>query len=274
MKMLPALLIATIISAGCDSGSSNNTKLSAAPDPQSIYSAQVKRQQDLLNQAKKTNNDLTEKKAEETAKAFLKETVVTADNWKATVDKIRDGRNSTYLVSQYKTHTYTMRIADPVIKDWVSTLKTGDEIIFSGELGKERSVTVEGGLRNPEFTFFPAKIRLASDSSDRTQSSESIAAALKADEEEEKRDRLLSAIDTLCEEAVRSKAFNKREADFSVLHRRITQTDSSTWRYSNDVTLKNAFGATITHRAFCTVKTRIGHNGNLQAKVTDLKFSQ
>lgn len=272
MKMLPALLTAILIAAGCDS--SNNPKQSAVPDTQSIYSEQVQQQKELLDQAKKTNNELIEKKAEETAKSFLKNNQATADNWKATVDKIRDSGDSTEIISQHKTHTYTMRIADPALKDWASTLKNGDQIIFSGNLGNERSVTIEGGLRNPEFTFFPASIRLASETTGRTQSDESIKNAIKADEDQAKQDTLIGAIDTLCENATRSKAFNKREADFSILHRSITQTDSSTWRYTNDVTLQNAFGAKITHRVYCTVKTRTGPNGNLQAKVDSLKFIQ
>lgn len=272
MKMLPALLTAILLAAGCDSG--NSTKQSAAPDTQSNYSDQIKQQQDLMEQAKKTNNELTEKKAEETAKAFLKGNPVIADNWKASVDKILDSGDSTEIVSQYKTHTYTMRIADPLLKGWASTLKNGDQITFSGNLGKERSVTTAGGLRNPEFTFFPTRIRLSSETTDRIQSDEAIKNALKADEEKTKKNTLIEAVDSLCENAARAKAFNKREADFSILHRSITQIDINTWRYTNDVTLQNAFGAKITHRVACTVKTRTGPNGNLQAMVASLKFAQ
>lgn len=272
MKMLPALLTAALLAAGCNQDSNN--KQSAAPDTQSNYNDQVKQQQELIEQAKKTNNDLIEKKAEETAKTFLKGNPVIAENWKATVDKIRNSGDSTEIVSQYKTHTYTMRIADPSLKSWASTLKNGDPITFSGNLGKERSVTTVGGLRNPEFTFFPERIRLTSETTDRTQSKESIDNALKADEEQAKRDTLIEAVDSLCEDAARAKAFNKRKADFSILHRGITQMDSSTWRYTNEVTLQNAFGAQITYRVSCSVKTRIGPNGNLQAKVETLKFLQ
>lgn len=269
MKTLPALLIAILITTGCDSGTKE-----LSSDSQRIYSDQVDNQQQLLDQAKKTKNELAIKKAEEAATDFLKGKTTTADNWKATVEEVRSMEITTDIIGQYKTQTYTMRLADPKLKAWAATLKSGDNLIFSGSLGKERSITIEGGLRNPEFTFFPVSIRTESETTDHLQSDESIANARLLEEEQERRGKLITMIDTLCEESTKAKAINKRSADFSFLNREVTQTDTNTWRYTNNVTLQNAYGAKITYRVSCTVNTRVGPGGEHQARVSDLKIFQ
>lgn len=43
------------------------------------------------------------------------------------------------------------------------SLKKDDQILFSGNLGNESSLTINGALSEPEFRFYPTKISTVDD---------------------------------------------------------------------------------------------------------------
>jgi hypothetical protein len=225
-----------------------------------------------IKTAKGTGNEANVKKAESDALAFLRKTEHRADAWRATIDEISMRNEEIWIEAQQGRQKFRMRIIDPTVKGWANSRSRGEKIEFSGILGSERSFTLSGGLDEPEFTFFPDRIRLMSEKNPIEQSPQILQAALAQGEQKSLESRILGEIPPVCQAAVEKKLEPQNQASFSWLKKDFRKTGEDLWVYRNSVDAKNRMGATTTYRYECNVKVTLEKNGELSVQVRSIVF--
>ncbi|MBL4763545.1 MAG: hypothetical protein JKY93_12715, partial [Gammaproteobacteria bacterium] len=102
------------------------------------------------------NNEHQIKAVEERYQSSLKKSDYVADNWLARVDYVGDDFT---IETQVMPYSFQLMLFSPDAVEMAKQLSKGDLISFSGSLGGERSITVTGGIGQPEFKFFPTMIK-------------------------------------------------------------------------------------------------------------------
>lgn len=129
------------------------------PAAQIAFADAIAAARESVEQAEKTRNDAMIAEAEKKARGALKNPDVVADGWFATVDEVLQREDGIRVNSSYGSQEYHLDIVGPEMRAFALTLKQGDLIDFSGKLGREHSLTLSGGLSNPEFTLYPTHLR-------------------------------------------------------------------------------------------------------------------
>jgi len=99
---------------------------------------------------------------------FLKQTPHIADQWIATVVGVHRKGAMVVLNASYGMQSYSFHIYDPQGVKIAEQFLGDEEIVFSGNLGPERSMTIFGALAWPTFSLYPT--RLSSKHGEITQS--------------------------------------------------------------------------------------------------------
>lgn len=270
--MAIAAMLASII-VGC--GEQDQKPKVAAPKTEQIQLlTATKELSKQLEQVRAGNNEAATRTVENNIKRAIKSQSVTANGWVATVEKIMEIEDETVVLANYESSEFMLKLVSKDARSWATGLKSGDTIEFSGNMGKEASVTLDGALRNPEFRFYPAAIKLQNETKSQFQTDNDIAAAIVRITKKEEQDTLITYIKTLCEENAKARATVKRSVDFSLFNAKITQIDNSNWTYTNTVDGKNAFGTTFEYKMNCQVETRQSQSGKLQARIKSLRIVQ
>jgi hypothetical protein len=114
---------------------------------------------DISEQVKSSNREILE---------FMKKTPHNAFQWIATVDRVKRDGAMVVLNAIYGMHSYSFYIYDPQGVKIAEQFIGGEEVVFSGNLGPERSITILGSLVAPSFNMYPT--RLSSKHGEITQS--------------------------------------------------------------------------------------------------------
>lgn len=82
-----------------------------------------------------------------------------ASSWRAEVDGIYREGSDVVITASYEGIFFRMTIFNETAKKIAEGIKAGDQIVFSGILGSEVSLTDFGASLAPEFCFYPSEIR-------------------------------------------------------------------------------------------------------------------
>jgi hypothetical protein len=99
---------------------------------------------------------------------YLKDTPRNAVQWIATVVGVHRKGSMVVLNASYGMQSYSFHIYDPQAVKIAEQFTGDEEIVFSGNLGPERSMTIIGALAWPSFSLYPT--RLSSKHGEITQS--------------------------------------------------------------------------------------------------------
>jgi hypothetical protein len=200
-----------------------------------------------------------------------------ANSWNAEVDSlIRDGSNIIIRAS-YGDHFYQLQIFDPSAKKIAEQIKAGDQIVFSGKVGAEASITKTGASLAPEFYFPPTEILWKStkisqalsviegrnDERERALHQQRIASA--ASQEESARGQFVKEE---CRDAVLKKLKYPASGSFSWFKSELNKKSTDVWTYSDVISAKNEFGGDLPVRFVCEGKY-IKEKLNLSLKFLD-----
>lgn len=89
---------------------------------------------------------------------FMKKTPHNAVQWIATVDRVKRDGAMVVLNAIYGMHSYSFYIYDPQGVKIAEQFTGGEEVVFSGNLGPERSITILGSLVAPSFSMYPTRL--------------------------------------------------------------------------------------------------------------------
>jgi hypothetical protein len=195
-----------------------------------------------------------------------------ANSWNAEVDSlIRDGSNIIIRAS-YGGHFYRLQIFDPEAKKVVEQIKAGEQIVFSGKVGAEASITKAGAVLAPEFYFPPTEILWKSTTISQTVS------VIEARNDERERALHQQRIDSAasqaesergqfvkeeCRGAVLKKLKYPASGSFSWFESELIKSSSESWIYSDVISAKNEFGGDLPVRFVCEgryVKNKLSLN--------------
>ncbi|MDC5753840.1 hypothetical protein OPW41_18220 [Vibrio europaeus] len=240
---------------------------SAEPLSQKALYEELETLESAWKKAKSAKNELLVEEKEQSIKSFLSVNR-TAENWVGKVEKVSQNSEGNISVKlAHRNQNYTLIIVDPSAKQTARNLTNNETLLFSGELGKERSFTIGGALDNPEFSFPPVSFKLKGSDAVIVQQQEWIeqyfteinTARLKS----QLREKVLSA----CQSAAKDMLVKPSSADFSILDLGIKEVSENTWLYVNTVEATNGFGAEIEFKVMCSAQTSIqdGHPKILKA---------
>lgn len=228
------------------------------PPSQKAFYDNIESLQDEWDKAESTNNKILIGEVEKKIKSFLKDTKHQASKWVGTVDEVRLAKNEyVKLYLEHRNQEYKLIIIDPAAKAIASRLKSGDIIIFNGDLGREMSVTIEGGLDNPEFSFPPLSFKVAKENDFVVQSNETIEQFYANKKKEILHSRTENKVLLACEAKIKSMLLKPSSADFSILNRSIREARENQWVYMNTVDAENAYGGELEVRASCNANTTV-----------------
>lgn len=130
---------------------------------------------------------------------------------------------------------------------WLAGLLVAGSFIGATETDEERAAKAEKTAA--------AKIQSENDRAEK--------AALKAAEEDKRKAEIAAEnmridIKMVCERAVKAKLTSPKSADFSMFKERLVMGDNGEWVLSNEVDVKNAFGADVRHVFTCVAEVRDG----------------
>lgn len=176
-----------------------------------------------------------------------------ANSWNAEVDSlIRDGSNIVIRAS-YGDHFYRLEIFDPSAKKIAEEIKAGDQIVFSGRIGAETSITKTGAALAPEFYFPPSEILW------KTKKIVQSVAAIEDKKSEQARGQAVSREDSEraafvkaeCRKTVLEKLKYPASGSFSWFKSEMNKKSSDVWVYSDVISAKNEFGGDLPVRFAC-----------------------
>lgn len=238
------------------------------PPSQVSFSARVADLRTAVERADDSGNALSVNKAEAAAITFLRETEHQADKWLASVDSVESHGDETWIKAEQGELKFCLRIADPKLKAWAESRVRGDEIEFDGNLGRERSLTLSGGLDEPEFTFWPRRIRLMKEAASQEQDAQILYKASLREKQRIYDSEAEMVTAAACQEAALARLTLPDQASFSWLQQSVTKTGADVWTYNSTVDAKNLMGATIVYQLICNAKVTEGVNGEPNAKVS------
>jgi hypothetical protein len=186
-----------------------------------------------------------------------------ANSWNAEVESlIRDGSNIIIRAS-YGGHFYRLQIFDPRAKKIAEQIKAEDQIVFSGKVGAEASITKTGAALAPEFYFPPTEILWKSakitqslsairDTNDAQQRQiDQLSKDRAASQEESERGAFVKAE---CRKVILTKLKYPASGSFSWFKSELIKSSSESWIYSDVISAKNEFGGDLPIRFVCEGK--------------------
>jgi hypothetical protein len=186
-----------------------------------------------------------------------------ANSWNAEVDSlIRDG-SKIIIRASYGGHFYGLEIFDPSAKKIAEEIKAGDQIVFSGRVGAETSITKTGAALAPEFRFPPTEILWKS-----AKISQSLSAIQDINDElqrqlnQQSKDMAISREETErgalvkaeCRKAILKKLKYPASGSFSWFKSELVKNSTESWIYSDVISAKNEFGGDLPIRFVCEGK--------------------
>lgn len=169
--------------------------------------------------------------------------------WKGTVTGLRRDGRFVVLSAFYMGQHYKLYLFDAAAKERVQLWKEDDEILFSGNLGSEQSVTRWGGLTSPSFEFFPTYI---TDGKLEIQQPADQVAKLEQLEEQERVDAALQPVITQhCKEHVLATLKYPASGSFSWFKADLRKVGDNQWIYTDVVKAVNDMGGKLPVRFVC-----------------------
>lgn len=242
-------------------------KNSLEPQSQKDFKKLVSSLSEQYEEAENSGNALAEKEFEERFNKELKKTNRRATSWVGDFVKSSGDKDQITIELSNEGQTYHLVLIDSESVNFTKELKKGDKVIFTGDLGHETSFTTSGALEEPEFRFYPFKMKRPNDEEWVNQSQEKVQQIL-ADRKAENADSYIKIeVATQCEKVIKSQLRFPESADFSWLGEAVKQDDGR-WIYRNKVEAKNALGNEIPYRFYCLAD---GEYLDDSAKVSILK---
>lgn len=246
-------------------------------EPETITSSQcelskkLKTFSDAIETANASNNSIQLKTAEQAAQYFKDNAILSVKDWIAAVTSVETIDDTTLINAKADTHIYTLMVISDAAKDAAATLSKDDLIVFDGEIGKERSFSLAGALRNPEFRFYPHRITVQKTGTTYTQTSEEIASAEAKEREALELSKAKDMMRSACKQVIKNKFDNAADISFGIMDDEFIHIADKQFAYSNTVTVTNIFGTKIKHGAVCAVQYRYHDTGGeMQVKVDSL----
>lgn len=144
------------------------------PESQAQFTKQLNDFRSSIKDAHESSNSVQANKLQSQFNSFIN-TNRQADFWYAKVQSVSESEDGIRVKAMYDgdqhdsyrdyAQLYHLFIKDENAINKLSQLKKGDDIFFSGSLGKEMSVTDSGRLEQPEFYLYPQSIKLSLDGS-------------------------------------------------------------------------------------------------------------
>ena len=113
--------------------------------------------------AKNSDNDLEIKDFENKFKKELKDTNRAVSSWVGSFVSSTLNNDKLTIELSNGDQKYYLILVDPKVIEYSKKFKKDDQILFSGNLGNESSLTINGALSEPEFRFYPTKISTVDD---------------------------------------------------------------------------------------------------------------
>jgi len=179
-----------------------------------------------------------------------------AKSWNAEVDSLaRDGSNI-LIWSSHGGHTYQLKIFDSEAKKIVEEIKAGDEIIFSGVIGAEASLTKTGATLAPEFHFSPSEIlwksvKITQPESEIKELNNEHDRLINQQTEDNQRGQFVTE---KCRVMVLKRLKYPASGSFSWFKSELSKKSSNTWIYSDVISAKNELGGELPIRFICEGK--------------------
>ncbi|EGU0147664.1 hypothetical protein JFQ72_001824 [Vibrio parahaemolyticus] len=233
-----------VILAGCGGDFS-------VPDSQQNFTDKVSQLESKLDKARSDKNQIVTKEVEEEIKDFLKNTDRDASMWFGNVRSVGEQKEYKTISLRYKTQDYELIILDPKLSSALREIKRDDGLYFSGSLGKEKSLTLSGGITNPEFRLVPRSIKLSTDSPELIQDKDIVSDYNAKINQEIQNRKIRDLVVIECNRDTRKMLINPKTADFSMLDMNITQINSESWVYRNSVDVENAYGHEVSNQLTC-----------------------
>lgn len=148
---------------------------------------------------------------------------------------------------------YHLVLVDPKTIEYSKQFKKDDLILFSGNIGPESSLTINGALREPEFRFYPTKISTRDDKEGVIQNQKIIDDLQKKKAMEERAFLIKKAIEIQCKDLIVTNLRFPESADFSS-NEKITKLDNNKFIYNGVVISKNGFGNEVPSRFRCVAQ--------------------
>ncbi|GEM_PF-5246554 len=148
LKIFNSLILISSI-GGCD--------LSQLPPDQLEFKNKIETLQTEYGLAKNNGNSALKQQIEETAVILMHNTPYQAVEWVAEVDSVSDDLFS--VSTKSAPYTFHLKFFAPEAVALAKSLKKGDKIKFSGNIGTEKSGTIDEGINNPQFRFYPENVK-------------------------------------------------------------------------------------------------------------------
>ncbi|PMM32477.1 hypothetical protein [Vibrio lentus] len=222
------------------------------PKQQKDFYQKIEQLEKELAIAKDSSNTLIIDKKEKEIKRFLKNNQQQAQDWIGEVSHVRrDDQGRLRIKLENRNQEYTLNIIDLKAIEYASNFKAGDEVVFTGKLGAERSITISGALDNPEFKLIPESFRLKLDKESIVQNDDVIREQILLDKKERLESRIQTEVAMACKREVRRNLTYPNSADFSFMNMNIHKVNDNKWAYSNSVEAKNALGHLLEKNVIC-----------------------
>ena len=219
--------------------------------------------------AKNSDNDLEIKDFENKFKKELKDTNRAVSSWVGSFVSSTLNNDKLTIELSNGDQTYYLILVDPKVIEYSKKFKKDDQILFSGNLGNESSLTINGALSEPEFRFYPTKISTVDDKDGIIQSQKVVDDLHKKQEAEEKEFLIKQAIAIQCKEFIKANLRFPESAEFSS-NEEITEQDDKKFIYKGVVNSKNGFGNDVPSRFVCVVQ--VGNEEDPIIKVLKANF--
>ncbi|MFA3130309.1 MULTISPECIES: hypothetical protein [Acinetobacter calcoaceticus/baumannii complex] len=239
------------------------------PKDQQEFKNLVSSLSDEYKEVKDSKNDLEVKDFEKKFNKELKETNRSVSSWIGNFDSSSVDDEGVTIDLTNGDQTYHLILVDPKAIEYSKNFKKDDKILFSGNLGKESSITMTGALREPEFIFYPTKISTVDDKNGVVQDQKIIDDLHKKQEAEEKAFLVKQAVAIQCKAFIKANLRFPESADFSS-DEEITELDNKKFIYKSVVNAKNGLGNEIPHRFLCLVQ--VGDEADPVIKVLKANF--
>lgn len=243
---------------------------SLEPQAQKEFKQLVSSLSEKYEEVERSGNALAEDEFDKRFEKELKKTNRRATSWVGTFVSSSGDNDQLIIDLENDNQTYHLVLVDPKVIGFTKSLKNGDALLFTGDLGSEVSLTVSGALDEPEFRFYPFKIKRPEDNDWMSQDKETVDRIL-AEEKASNADAYIEVeVAAQCEKVIRAQLKFPGSADFSWLGEAIKQQDG-VWMYKNTVEAKNALGNEIPYRFYCLAKGKYV-DGSAQVEITRSEF--
>ncbi|NOH68740.1 hypothetical protein [Vibrio rotiferianus] len=145
-----------IVGTGC-MGDSNT------PEAQSSFNSQLNKFRVAVNEAEDSGNQIKLEALEKEVTNFLNKSR-NVELWYAQVESVRKrSAGGVAVKTSNDSQSFLLIITNPELQNMAAHFEDGDSIFFSGNLGREGSLTFSGKLENPEYILTPTEVKLSAD---------------------------------------------------------------------------------------------------------------